>query len=151
PNPGPSAHESEKPRLDTQPTLPASTALSPRERTSAAQSDPFCATAGRCQGAPLGEPNGGYLLAGADERLLRTVTRFRARRRGDRGIGAVVDCLGIGYPYAHISCSGARAVTGGEHGGRLTRAGSWLLKRTLWSPPPDPGTGRHDRGLPKAP
>jgi hypothetical protein len=50
-----------------------------------------------------------------------------------------VDCLEIGYPYAHISCSGARAVTGGEHGGRLTLGGSWLLKRTLWNPPPDPG------------
>jgi hypothetical protein len=51
----------------------------------------------------------------------------------------IVDCLDIGYTYAHISCSGARAVTGGEHGGRLTLGGSWLLKRTLWSPPPDPG------------
>ena len=50
-----------------------------------------------------------------------------------------VDCLEIGYPYAHISCSGARAVTGGEHGGRLTLGGSWLRKRTLWSPVPDPG------------
>jgi hypothetical protein len=42
-----------------------------------------------------------------------------------------VDCLEIGYPYAYISCSGARAVSGGEHGGRLARGGSWLLKRTL--------------------
>src|SRR5579871_2657013 len=50
-----------------------------------------------------------------------------------------VDCLEIGYPYAHISCCGARAVTGGEHGGRLTLSGSCLLKRTPWSPPSDPG------------
>lgn len=33
----------------------------------------------------------------------------------------------------------AHLATGGEHGGRLTLGGSWLLKRTLWSPPPDPG------------
>src|SRR5215472_17844234 len=31
--------------------------------------------------------NGGYLRAGADQRLLRTVTRFQARHRADRRIG----------------------------------------------------------------
>lgn len=87
----------------------------------------------------------------ADRSLSRDATEpdHRKRRSPDNTttaatappcrIGAVVDCLEIGYPYAHISCSGARAVTGGEHGGRLTLGGSWLLKRTLWSPPPDPG------------
>lgn len=62
----------------------------------------------------------------------RLIERYAAR-------WSIEQAFEIGYPYAHISCSGARAVTGGEHGGRLTLGGSWLLKRTLWSPPPDPG------------
>ena len=47
-----------------------------------------------CTAAAAGSPrpraahNGGYLRASADQHLLRTVTRFQARRRADRRLGA---------------------------------------------------------------
>src|SRR5262249_26457882 len=84
---------------------------------------------------------GGHRLA--HTRGVETEERHRDPPRP--GVGPIaesaqfVDCLDIGYPYAHISCPGARAVTGGEHGGRLTLGESWLFKRTLWSPPLHPG------------
>src|SRR5215472_6764379 len=60
------------------------------------------------------------LTGSRDDRQLSIVIRIQDTPIAESA--RFVDCLDIGYPYAHFSCSGARAVTGGEHGGRLTLA-----------------------------
>jgi len=63
----------------------------------------FCA---RCQSychASLGIQNGGYLCLGADQRELRSVSRFLARRRAERRIGAPKSSVGHARDGAQIS------------------------------------------------
>src|SRR5262249_60606400 len=89
------------------------------------------------------------LTGSRDDRQLSIVIRIQDTPIAESA--RFVDCLDIGYPYAHISCSGARAVTGGEHGGRLTLGGSWVFQRALWGPPPRPGRGGPALGCPRTP
>jgi hypothetical protein len=55
------------------------------------QNDLLCTILDAAKDSALTMHNGGYLRAGADQHLLRTVTRFQARRRADRRIFAL--CL----------------------------------------------------------
>jgi len=92
----------------------------------ARQNSPICTPTAVSGSRPLRVQIGGYLRASADHRFLRTVTRFQARRRADRRIGAGDKGTGrrqSGCRSSNIERCRRTICLGRVHGSRLREPG----------------------------